>query len=123
VYVFSKPTSGLAARVTLGTHTVSLHPYQQVQVPVIVALPRDIKTALLAGIGAEAAPINHGELSLREQLVVLLKATPTSHSIPIHLAPPDVAGWGGVASGLLALVIAAGLRQKRAAGRLSPLPS
>ena len=120
VYQFSKPTTGLAADTSLGAHSVSLGPHQQVQVPVVVKLPRNIKTTMLAGIGAEAAPLDHGVLSIQEQLVVLLKATPTTHSVPIHLTAPDVAGWGAGAAGLLAVVIGFTARQRR---RMTRMPS
>jgi hypothetical protein len=121
VYQFSKPTTGLAADTKLGTSSVHLGPHQQVQVPVTVHLPRHIKTAMLAGIGAEAAPINHGELSIREQLVVLVKATPTSHSVPIQLSAPNVAGWGAAAAVLLSVVVAFMARQKRRSTRVPAL--
>lgn len=121
VYQFAKPTSGLAADTKLGTSSVHLGPHQQVQVPITIKLPRNIKAPMLAGIGAEAAPINHGALSIRERLVVLVKATPSSHSVPIHLSAPNVAGWGAAAAVLLAVVVAYMARQKRRSTRAPAL--
>lgn len=121
VYLFSKPTTGLAAHTTLATHTVALGSHQQVQVPVTVTLPRNVKTTMLAGIGAEAAPLDHGELTLKEQLVVLVKATPTSGVLPIHLSAPDITGWGASAASLLLIVVIWMIRQRRRTNRLAPL--
>jgi hypothetical protein len=119
VYQFGKPDTGLAADTSLGTNLVELGPHQVVEVPVTVRMPRGTKSTMLAGIGGEAAPINHGVLSIEEQLVVLIKATPTSHLAPIHLSAPDVAGWGAAAAAMLAGVIGLTVRQRRHYPRLA----
>lgn len=101
VYHFSKPTTGLAALTHLGKSTVDLGPYQHLRVPVIIRMPRGVKTTTLAGIGAEASAISDGNLSIMQQLVLLVKATPPNHPV----APPitkDLFPWAFVAIGLIA---------------------
>lgn len=117
VYQFGRPTTGLAADTSLGTSMVRLAPRQQLQVPVTIRMPRGVKTTMLAGIGGEAAAIEHGDLSIEEQLVVLVKATPTTHALPIPLSAPDVAGWGALAAALLAGVTILAAHQKRRTAR------
>ena len=98
-YQFGRPDTGLAAGTSLGTHTVHLGPYQQVRVPVTVRMPRGVKSTALAGIGAEASAVNDGDLSVIQQLVVLVKANPSSHLV----APlaQDLFPWALVAIGIL----------------------
>lgn len=119
VYQFGKPDRGLAADTSLGASHVELGPHQVVEVPVTIRMPRGTKKTMLAGIGGEAAPINHGVLSIEEQLVVLIKATPPSHLAPLHLSAPDVAGWGAAAAAMLAGVVGLTVRQKRHSPRLA----
>ncbi|HLI54689.1 MAG TPA: hypothetical protein VKU88_10210 [Acidimicrobiales bacterium] len=118
VYQFGKPDTGLAADTSLGASHVELGPHQVVEVPVTIRMPRGTKKTMLAGVGGEAAPINHGVLSIEEQLVVLIKATPPSHLAPLHLSAPDVAGWGAAAAAMLAGVVGLTVRQKRHSPRL-----
>ena len=119
VYQFGKPDTGLAADTSLGASHVELGPHQVVEVPVTIRMPRGTKKTMLAGVGGEAAPINHGVLSIEEQLVVLIKATPPSHLAPLHLSAPDVAGWGAAAAAMLAGVVGLTVRQKRHSPRLA----
>jgi len=118
VYQFGKPDTGLAADTSLGASHVELGPHQVVEVPVTIRMPRGTKKTMLAASGGEAAPINHGVLSIEEQLVVLIKATPPSHLAPLHLSAPDVAGWGAAAAAMLAGVVGLTVRQKRHSPRL-----
>ena len=123
VYQFGRPDSGLAADTKLGSSFVHLRPHQQVRVPVTVHMPRGVKTTTLAGIGAEASAINDGDLSIMQQLVVLVKAQPSN-----HLVPPitkDLFPWALVAVGVLG---AAGFmvdrerRRSRHHGAAVPVP-
>jgi isocitrate/isopropylmalate dehydrogenase len=50
-----------------------------------------------------------------------VKATPTSHLLPIHLSAPDIAGWGAAAAALLAAVTVLTARQKRRMTRMARL--
>ena len=100
-YQFSKPTTGLAAATSLGQSNVQLRPYQELRVPVTVRMPRGVKTTTLAGIGAEASGINNGALTIMEQLVVLVKATPSNHLIPPAISK-DLFPWAIIAIALIA---------------------
>lgn len=100
VYQFGRPDTGLAAGTSLGTNTVNLRPHQQVRVPVTVHMPRGAKTTALAGIGAEASAVNDGDLSIMQQLVVLVKANPPGH--PVAPLTKDLFPWAFIAIGILA---------------------
>lgn len=107
------PPRGLAAEATLGARDVTLAAHQQERVPVTIRMPRGVKTTLLAGIGAEAAAVNDGALSIQQQLVVLIKASPSGHVLPIvgkHLGV-----WAGTAALVLIAAIALGVRERRQA--------
>jgi hypothetical protein len=111
VYKFSRPDTGLASDTSVGVTTVNLRPYQKVRVPVTVHMPRGLKSTALAGIGAEASAINDGDLSIMQQLVVLVKANPSGHT-----APPltkDLFPWAFVAIGVLAGAAAMVDRERR----------
>ncbi|HVA76172.1 MAG TPA: hypothetical protein VNF71_16590 [Acidimicrobiales bacterium] len=114
-YQFSRPDTGLAAGTSLGTHTVNLGPYQKVRVPVTIHMPHGIKSAALAGIGAEASAVNDGDLSIVQQLVVLVKANPSSHVV----APlaKDLFPWALIAIGILVVVAVLVERERRRARR------
>ena len=109
VYQFNKPTTGLAAGTTLGRNTVDLRPFQEVQVPVTIHMPRGVSSTTLAGIGAEASAVNDGALSIMQQLVVLVKANPTNHFVAAPITK-DLFPWALIAIGLIA--ITAGLVEK-----------
>lgn len=104
-YQFSGPHSGLAAGVSLAASQIRLGPHQEARVPVTIHEPRGVKQTDLAGIAAEAAPIQDGALQIEERLVVLVKATPTSNLLPVPAA--DVTVAGAIAAVLLAAVVAA----------------
>jgi hypothetical protein len=123
VYQFSRPDAGLAADTGIGTHTVNLGPYQRVRVPVTIHMPRGVKSTALAGIGAEASPVNDGDLSIVQQLVVLVKATPSGHVVPIVVK--DIGIWGSAALIVLLLIGAFAERERRRSKRSSggvPVP-
>lgn len=118
VYRFSRPDSGLAAETSLGMNTVNLRPHQNVRVPVTIHMPRGVKTTTLAGIGAEASAINDGDLSIMQQLVVLVKANPSG-----HLVPPitkDLFPWAFIAIGVLGGAAAMVDRERRRSKRELP---
>ena len=115
VYRFSRPDTGLAADTSLGTHTVNLGPNQRLRVPVTVHMPRGVKSTTLAGIGAEATAVNDGDLSIMQQLVVLVKATPSTHVVP-QLAK-DLFPWALIAIGTLAVVAVLVERERRRSRR------
>jgi hypothetical protein len=107
------PPRGLAAQTTLGTHNVTLAARQQERVPVTIRMPRGVKATSLAGIGAEAAAVNDGALSIQQQLVVLIKASPSEHVLPIvgkHLRL-----WASIALIVLLAVVAIAEHQRRQA--------
>lgn len=129
IYQFSPPKTGLAAATTVGDNFVRLSAYQEVKVPVTIRMPHGIKTQTLAGIGAEASPINNGSLSIMEQLVVLVKANPTDHFVPARITK-DLFPWALIAISVIGL--AGGLiereRRKSRSGRSGsrlrpPLPA
>jgi hypothetical protein len=127
-YEFGPPTAGLAAETSLGANTVTLAPYQQDRVPVTIRMPRGVKATTLASIGAEAGAVNDGSVSIEQQLVVLIKANPTSHVLPIVGKHPVL--WGTGALGVLlgvALLVERERRRTRATRRRPvvghPLPS
>lgn len=101
-YQFTKPTTGLGAATSLGQSTVQLRAYQELRVPVTIRMPRGVKSTTLAGIGAEAAGINNGDLTIMEQLVVLVKATPSNHLIPPAITK-DLFPWALIAIALIAV--------------------
>lgn len=115
VYQFGRPDTGLAAGTSLGTNTVDLGPHQQVRVPVTIHMPRGVKSTELAGIGAEASAVNDGDLSIQQQLVVLVKAKPTSHILP-PLAQ-DLFPWALIAIGVIGVVAVLIERERRRARR------
>jgi hypothetical protein len=127
-YQFSRPTSGLAAATSLGSGNVKLGPYQEVRIPVTIHMPRGVKTTTLAGIGAEASAINDGDLSVMQQLVVLVKANPSNHVVAAPLTK-DLFPWALIA--IVVIAVAAGLveherRRSRSAGagyRRLPVPA
>ncbi len=126
-YQFSKPTSGLAAATSLGTNSVSLRPFQEVRVPVTIHMPRGVKSTTLAGIGAEAAGINNGDLTIMEQLVVLVKANPSSHLVPLTITK-DLFPWALIAIALIAITGGLVERERRRSRngsglRRPPLPA
>lgn len=110
-YQFSNPATGLAAGVALAAPAVTLGPHQQARVPVTIHEPRGVKSTLLAGVAAEAAPVQDGALSIQQRLVVLVAATPTHRLLPV--APPEVAGWGAAAAVILGLVMVGAVVQRR----------
>lgn len=99
-YQFDSPTAGLARNVELGAGYVHLAGHQQARVAVTIHMPRGLKSEELAGIGAEAAPVQDGALSIMQQLVVLVKATPPSGQL---LGSPvrDLFPWALVSMGAL----------------------
>jgi hypothetical protein len=101
-YQFSGPRSGLAADVSLAASSVALGPNQQATVPVTIHEPRGVAQTLLAGVAAEAAPVQDGALSIQQRLVVLIKSTPSALILPRHR--PDVLPWGVTASVVLGAV-------------------
>lgn len=113
-YQFAPPTAGLAARVRLATYRVALGGHEEARVPVTIREPRGSRGTALAGIAAEAAPIDDGALSIQQRLVILVQATPTGSLVP--LTRPDVAGWGIAASGILAVVVGLLTWERRRAG-------
>lgn len=122
VYKFGRPDTGLAAGTSLGTSNVALAPFQSVRVPVTIHMPRGAKSTTLAGIGAEAGAVNDGDLSIMQQLVVLVKATPTSHVLP-PLAS-DLFPWALIAVGVLAAAAALVERERRRSRRgAGPVPA
>jgi hypothetical protein len=129
VYQFSRPTTGLAAATNLGNGIVRLAPYQELRVPVTIHMPRGLKSTALAGIGAEASAINDGELSVMQQLVVLVKANPSDHVVAAPITK-DLFPWALIA--IVATAVAAGMveRERRKNGgesriglRRPPLPA
>ena len=111
VYRFSRPDTGLAAGTSVGMTTVKLRPFQQVRVPVTIHMPRGVKSTTLAGIGAEASAINDGDLSVMQQLVVLVKANPSSHLIPP--ITKDLFPLAFIAIGILAVAASLVERERR----------
>lgn len=114
-YVFGPPTKGLAAATSIGADYVTLGAHQQALVPVTIRMPKGVHTTALAGIGAEATAVKDGALNIQQQLVVLVKATPASHSIPVVVK--DIGIWGSGALAVLLLVAALAERERRRARR------
>lgn len=110
-YRFGPPNAGLAAETSLGKHTVTLAPYQQEEVPVTIHMPRGVKATTLASIGAEAGAVNDGSLSIEQQLVVLIKANPSSHVLPIVGKHPAL--WASAALVILLAVAVLVERERR----------
>lgn len=114
-YQFGPPNKGLAADTSLGARYVTLQAHQQARVPVTIHMPRGVHGAALAGIAAEASPINDGAVSIQQQLVVLVKATPPTHSLPPLVK--DIGIWAAGALLVLLLVGALIERERRRAKR------
>ena len=112
VYQFSRPTTGLAAATSLGSSSVKLGPYQEVRVPVTIHMPRGLKATTLAGIGAEAAAVNDGDLSIMQQLVVLVKANPSSHVVAAPITK-DLFPWALIAVAVIAIAAALAEHERR----------
>ena len=110
-YQFGSASSGLAAHTSLAASTIRLGPYQQARVPVTIVMPRGAKATTLAAIAAEGAPIADGALSVQQRLVVFVKATPSSHVIPIVGHHPVL--WATLAALLLIAVVAFFERERR----------
>jgi hypothetical protein len=122
VYQFGRPDTGLAAGTKVGANTVNLGPYQRVRVPVTIQMPRGVKSTALAGIGAEAAAVNDGDVSIMQQLVVLVKANPGSHVLP-PLAK-DLFPWAVIAIAILLVTAVLVERERRRTRRATgPLPA
>lgn len=103
-FQYSNLRTGLARQITLAATRIPLEPNQQAQVPLTVHLPRQSKVTTVAAIAAESAPVKQGALFIEERLVVLVKATPSTHPAPLVRG---IGLWGAIAGGVLAL--AAGL--------------
>lgn len=114
-YQFGPPNKGLAADTTLGAKSVTLQAHQQARVPVTIRMPRGTKTTILAGIAAEASAVRDGALSIQQQLVVLVKATPPTHLVPVVVK--DIGIWGSAALLVLLLVAALVERERRRSKR------
>lgn len=114
-YVFGPPTRGLAAATSIGTDYVTLGAHEQAVVPVTIHMPKGVHSTTLAGIGAEASAVNDGALNIQQQLVVLIKATPQGHAIPVVVK--DIGIWGSGALVVLLLVAALAERERRRARR------
>ena len=115
VYQFGRPDTGLAAGTSLGASTVRLGRYQRVWVPVTIRMPRGVKSTTLAGIGGEATAVNDGDLSIMQQLVVLVKAQPSGHVLP-PLAK-DLFPWALIAIAILATAAVLVERERRRSRR------
>jgi hypothetical protein len=100
-YQYASKLTGLAAGVTLAGHQIDLGPHQQATVPVTVKLPRRSKVTALAAISAESAPVKQGSLLIQQQLVILVKATPSTGPAPVVA---NLTVWGPIAGALLAVV-------------------
>lgn len=112
-YAYSPARTGLAARVELAGSRITLGPDEQARVPVTIKMPSHSKVTSVAAISAEGAPVRQGSLLIQQQLVILVKATPSTVSSPIVR---DVGIWGPIAGGLLAVVagwLAVVLRRRR----------
>lgn len=109
-YQYSTVRAGLAAGVSVAADRITLGPHQQAQVPVTLKLPRHSKVTTLAGISAEGAQAKQGALLIQERLVILVKATPSTHAPPIV---PDIGLWGPLAAALLAVSIGLVVREAR----------
>jgi hypothetical protein len=103
-FQYSNQRTGFASGIALAADRIPLGPNQQAEVPVTVRLPRQSKVTTVAAVAAESAPAKRGALFIQERLVILVKATPSTHPAPLV---PDLALWGPIAGGVLAL--AAGL--------------
>lgn len=122
VFQYSKPEGGLAARIVLAGTDIRLGPHQQARVPVTVKMPDHSKTSAIAAISAEGSTARQGALLVRQQLVILVAATPTT-STPLV---PRIGLWGPIAAVVLACAAVLVLREwrkRRRAGRSSPAPS
>lgn len=101
-FQYSNQRTGFATQVTLAATRIPLGPDQQAEVPMTVRLPRQSKITTVAAIAAESAPVKQGALFIQERLVILVKATPSTHPAPLL---PDLGLWGPVAGGVLALAV------------------
>ena len=109
IYQFSRPSTGLAAGTSVGNGTLKLGPFQEIRVPVTIHMPRGVKSTTLAGIGAEASAVNDGELSVMQQLVVLVKANPSDHLVAAPITK-DLFPWAIIA--ITAIAFAAGMAER-----------
>jgi hypothetical protein len=100
-YQYSTVRKGLASGIEMPVQEVHLGPNQQANVPFTLKLPHHSKATTVAAIAAEGAPVKQGSLLIQQQLVILVKATPSTVSSPIVR---DVGTWGPIAGGLLAVV-------------------
>lgn len=110
-YQFGSAASGLASHTSLAATTVKLGPHEQARVPVTIVMPRGAKTTTLAAIAAEGAPVADGALSIQQRLVVFVKATPSTHVIPVVGHHPFL--WGTLGALLLIAVIVFFERERR----------
>lgn len=108
-YRYSAERKGLAAGVSLAAERITLPPHEQARVPVTVRLPRHSKVTTLAAIAAKGAPVKEGALLVEQQLVILVKATPSTAS-PVL---PGLGLWGPAAGILLAAVAGFALVEAR----------
>jgi hypothetical protein len=120
-YQYSTVRKGLASGIEMPVQEVHLGPHQQANVPFTLKLPHHSKVTTVAAVAAEGAPEKQGSLLIQQQLVILVKATPSTVSSPIVR---DVGIWGPIAGGLLAVVagwLALVVRRRRrsASGRVA----
>ena len=118
-YSYSTQLTALASGVSLASHRISLAAHIQAQVPVTIHLPAHSKATALAGISAESTPIDHGSFLIEQRLVVLVRATPSTHPAPLV---PDIGLWGPVAAGVLALSAGLLIWEIRKRRQLAPSP-
>lgn len=100
-YQYSDARTGLAAGIRLAANRIPLGPNQQANVPVTFKLPGHTKQMTAAAISAEGAPVKEGALLVQQQLIILVKAQPSTSTAP---AVPDIGLWGPLAGLLLAVV-------------------
>ena len=115
-YQFSLKRTGVAAGVSLAGYDVTVPPHEQANIPVTIRLPRHSNVTTLAAIAAEGASVKRGSLLIQERLVILVKATPSTHPALV----PDLALWGPIAGGVLAGACV--LLGREARNRRRPVP-
>lgn len=99
-YQYSPERTGLAGGIQLAATRIPLGPNQQATVPFTVRLPRHSKSTAVAAISAEGSPVKEGALLVQQQLIILVKGTPSTTGPLV----PDIGLWGPVAGGLLSIV-------------------